>query len=51
MAYRSKLLPKAGVLIVSVILSGTIINAAFKTPNAVGGGEAKLLAVASLEIS
>jgi uncharacterized membrane protein YcjF (UPF0283 family) len=50
MVFRSTLLPKAGVLLVSVILSGILINAAFKTPNVVGGGEAKLVAILILAV-
>src|SRR5436309_10234946 len=49
MAYRPSW-SKSGVLLVSVILAGIVANLLFETPNVVGGGGAKMLAIIVLMV-
>jgi len=51
MSYRSsKFLPRPSVLIISVILAGIIVNGLVPTPNVVGGGAAKMIAIIFLMV-
>lgn len=50
MKNRPTLRPKTGVLLVSVVLAGIVANGLFETPNVVGGGTVKMVAILFLMV-
>jgi len=50
MAYRPTWWSKSGVLLVSIILAGVVVNGVFSTPNATGGGAAMMVIILLLAV-